>query len=158
VTVSRVRHDGLGPVGPVWRKRFHTAEAYNHLGSALAKSYGVRMQLNSSFTKSTIVAALGGLLFGFDTAVISGTTARLTQAYELSPRLLGGRDRRMPGRCDPHLQYGAARKFAVVAIGRLHRVFCLFPGCRDLGLSGRGLSEYGSSQRAEPGQLFSLVS
>jgi sugar porter (SP) family MFS transporter len=47
------------------------------------------MQLNRSLIKSTIVAALGGLLFGFDTAVISGTTAALTQTYELSPRLLG---------------------------------------------------------------------
>ena len=47
------------------------------------------MQLNRSLIKSTIVAALGGLLFGFDTAVISGTTAALTRTYELSPRLLG---------------------------------------------------------------------
>lgn len=35
------------------------------------------------------MAALGGLLFGFDTAVISGTTAALTRAYDLSPRSLG---------------------------------------------------------------------
>lgn len=47
------------------------------------------MTLNSSLTKSTVVAALGGLLFGFDTAVISGTTAGLTQQYALSPSLLG---------------------------------------------------------------------
>jgi MFS family permease len=47
------------------------------------------MTLNSSLTKSTVVAALGGLLFGFDTAVISGTTAGLTQQYGLSPSLLG---------------------------------------------------------------------
>jgi len=39
--------------------------------------------------KSTVVAALGGLLFGFDTAVISGTTAALTQQYALSPKFLG---------------------------------------------------------------------
>ena len=39
--------------------------------------------------KSTIVASLGGLLFGFDTAVISGTTAALSQAYSLSPFGLG---------------------------------------------------------------------
>jgi SP family arabinose:H+ symporter-like MFS transporter len=32
---------------------------------------------------------MGGLLFGFDTAVISGTTGGLTQAYGLSPTLLG---------------------------------------------------------------------
>src|SRR5437016_12178197 len=47
------------------------------------------MKLNPSLVKSTIVAALGGLLFGFDTAVISGTTAALTQNYPLSPKLLG---------------------------------------------------------------------
>jgi MFS transporter, SP family, arabinose:H+ symporter len=47
------------------------------------------MQLSGSLIKSTVVAALGGLLFGFDTAVISGTTAALTQAYGLTPQLLG---------------------------------------------------------------------
>src|SRR5438874_12162301 len=47
------------------------------------------MKLNPSLVKSTIVAALGGLLFGFDTAVISGTTAALTQNYQLLPKLLG---------------------------------------------------------------------
>src|SRR3989454_4427012 len=47
------------------------------------------MKLNPSLVKSTIVAALGGLLFGFDTAVISGTTAALTQNYQLSPKMLG---------------------------------------------------------------------
>src|SRR5581483_885546 len=47
------------------------------------------MTLNRYLLKSTIVAALGGLLFGFDTAVISGTTATLTQTYQLSRALLG---------------------------------------------------------------------
>ncbi len=47
------------------------------------------MKLNAYLAKSTIVAALGGLLFGFDTAVISGTTGALTQTYALTPRLLG---------------------------------------------------------------------
>jgi sugar porter (SP) family MFS transporter len=47
------------------------------------------MKLNASLLKSTIVAALGGLLFGFDTAVISGTTGALTLTYGLSPKLLG---------------------------------------------------------------------
>jgi sugar porter (SP) family MFS transporter len=47
------------------------------------------MKLNGYLARSTIVAALGGLLFGFDTAVISGTTAALTQQYQLTPRLLG---------------------------------------------------------------------
>ncbi|MGB5847181.1 MAG: sugar porter family MFS transporter [Ignavibacteriaceae bacterium] len=38
---------------------------------------------------STIVAALGGLLFGFDTAVISGTTHWLKDVYDLSSFWLG---------------------------------------------------------------------
>ena len=37
----------------------------------------------------TLVAALGGLLFGFDTAVISGTTDALRKTYGLSDNLLG---------------------------------------------------------------------
>jgi MFS transporter, SP family, arabinose:H+ symporter len=47
------------------------------------------MALNPTLVKSTAVAALGGLLFGFDTAVISGTTRSLTEVYHLSPGLLG---------------------------------------------------------------------
>jgi sugar porter (SP) family MFS transporter len=47
------------------------------------------MSINSHVAKSTIVGALGGLLFGFDTAVISGTTHALSLAYRLSPALLG---------------------------------------------------------------------
>ena len=38
---------------------------------------------------STVVAALGGLLFGFDTAVISGTTQWLKSVFELTPFQLG---------------------------------------------------------------------
>ena len=47
------------------------------------------MTLNAYLARSTIVAALGGLLFGFDTVVISGTTDALTKTYHLSPLLLG---------------------------------------------------------------------
>ena len=47
------------------------------------------MTINSHVVKSTIVGALGGLLFGFDTAVISGTTHALSLKYHLSPALLG---------------------------------------------------------------------
>jgi len=47
------------------------------------------MNLNKFLIKSTIVAALGGLLFGFDTAVIAGTTKALTETYQLTPGLLG---------------------------------------------------------------------
>jgi MFS transporter, SP family, arabinose:H+ symporter len=45
--------------------------------------------LNRYLVKSTLVGALGGLLFGFDTAVISGTTHSLTQMYHLTPQSLG---------------------------------------------------------------------
>ena len=44
---------------------------------------------NAFLIKSTIVAALGGLLFGFDTAVIAGTTQALTRIFELTPGMLG---------------------------------------------------------------------
>ena len=47
------------------------------------------MALNTTLVKSTVVAALGGLLFGFDTAVIAGATAALTTAFQLSPNGLG---------------------------------------------------------------------
>ena len=47
------------------------------------------MTLNGALVKSTIVAALGGLLFGFDTAVIAGTTAGLTRTFALTPGGLG---------------------------------------------------------------------
>ncbi|HEY9755915.1 MAG TPA: sugar porter family MFS transporter [Oculatellaceae cyanobacterium] len=40
--------------------------------------------------KCAVVGALGGLLFGFDTAVISGSTATLSQTFNLSPAMLGG--------------------------------------------------------------------
>jgi sugar porter (SP) family MFS transporter len=47
------------------------------------------MSLNPHTAKATVVGAFGGLLFGFDTAVISGTTEALTAIYHLSPFLLG---------------------------------------------------------------------
>ena len=47
------------------------------------------MKLNAYLAKSTIVAALGGLLFGFDTAVIAGTTHALSEQYQLSAASLG---------------------------------------------------------------------
>jgi sugar porter (SP) family MFS transporter len=47
------------------------------------------MKLSIHVIKSTIVGALGGLLFGFDTAVISGATAQLTQQFHLSEGALG---------------------------------------------------------------------
>jgi len=47
------------------------------------------MKLNFTLLKSTIVAALGGLLFGFDTVVISGANSALQDLYHLSPSWLG---------------------------------------------------------------------
>lgn len=47
------------------------------------------MGLNSVLIKSTFVAALGGMLFGFDTAVIAGATDALRQVYNLTPGGLG---------------------------------------------------------------------
>ena len=47
------------------------------------------MKLSGHILKSTVVGGLGGLLFGFDTAVISGTTAQLTQQFHLSQAALG---------------------------------------------------------------------
>jgi MFS family permease len=47
------------------------------------------MRVNTNLAKATVVGALGGLLFGFDTAVISGTTHALTLVYGLTPAALG---------------------------------------------------------------------
>jgi SP family arabinose:H+ symporter-like MFS transporter len=47
------------------------------------------MKLSPALIKSTVVASLGGLLFGFDTAVIAGTTSALSRIYSLSPLALG---------------------------------------------------------------------
>jgi sugar porter (SP) family MFS transporter len=47
------------------------------------------MKLSGYLMRSTIVAALGGFLFGFDTAVISGTTGWLRDIFSLSDVSLG---------------------------------------------------------------------
>ncbi|WZO99002.1 sugar porter family MFS transporter [Isosphaeraceae bacterium EP7] len=46
-------------------------------------------KLTPALIGSAMVAALGGLLFGFDTAVISGTTEALTSAFGLTSSTLG---------------------------------------------------------------------
>ena len=45
--------------------------------------------MTSSLFRSTAVGALGGLLFGFDTVVISGTTGQLSEVFHLTPKTLG---------------------------------------------------------------------
>ena len=47
------------------------------------------MAINRYVLRSTLVGALGGLLFGFDTAVISGATTALSHIYRLTPAQLG---------------------------------------------------------------------
>ena len=49
----------------------------------------VSRSFNPYLLRSSLVAALGGLLFGFDTAVIAGTTRILSETYSLSPAMLG---------------------------------------------------------------------
>lgn len=44
------------------------------------------MRPNSNLMKATLTGALGGLLFGFDTAVISGAIDALARLYNLSPQ------------------------------------------------------------------------
>jgi len=45
--------------------------------------------MNTYLAKGSAVAALGGLLFGFDTAVIAGATEALKAQYSLTPAALG---------------------------------------------------------------------
>lgn len=45
--------------------------------------------MNKKVLQVSLIAALGGLLFGFDTAVISGTTEALTRVFDLSSSGLG---------------------------------------------------------------------
>ncbi len=47
------------------------------------------MRASPLVIRSSIIAALGGLLFGFDTAVISGANDALTEVFHLSPWWLG---------------------------------------------------------------------
>ena len=49
----------------------------------------VPLRTTATLILSALVAALGGLLFGFDTAVIAGTTYSLTQVFSLSAATLG---------------------------------------------------------------------
>lgn len=57
--------------------------------SATATPKTTTGSLNLYLLRSSLVAALGGLLFGFDTAVIAGTTRALSETFSLSPTMLG---------------------------------------------------------------------
>ena len=48
-----------------------------------------RLRVTPTLVASALVAALGGLLFGFDTAVIAGTTHALTTVFSLTAATLG---------------------------------------------------------------------
>lgn len=50
---------------------------------------GVQKPLNRHLLTICVIASVGGLLFGFDTAVIAGTTSDLTRIFSLSPLELG---------------------------------------------------------------------
>src|SRR3712207_9529592 len=88
--------------------------------------------MNPLVVRSAIVAALGGLLFGFETAVISGTTEDLERVYDIGGfwlrftpaaallgHLVGGPDaREAAGRPGRHEGVFAARvPFVVRALG-----------------------------------------
>ena len=49
----------------------------------------IKVRPNRTVVQSTITAALGGLLFGFDTAVIAGITGALSDKFHLSATSLG---------------------------------------------------------------------
>jgi len=58
------------------------------VNAAAAGRAGI-VSLNGYLLRGSFVAALGGLLFGFDTAVISGATKALSEIFALSPATLG---------------------------------------------------------------------
>jgi sugar porter (SP) family MFS transporter len=60
---------------------------FAHAASAAQDHHSSRV--NAYVLTSTLVAALGGLLFGFDTAVIAGTTSAVSSHYQLTAALLG---------------------------------------------------------------------
>lgn len=57
--------------------------------SATVAAPNTAPSLNPYLLRSSLVAALGGLLFGFDTAVIAGTTTALSEIFSLTPVMLG---------------------------------------------------------------------
>ncbi len=60
-----------------------------NLKSFFFNSHKVIQEMNKKLLFATLVSALGSLLFGFDTAVISGTTKFITQYFSLTDATLG---------------------------------------------------------------------
>jgi SP family arabinose:H+ symporter-like MFS transporter len=61
-----------------------------HLANAVPASQNAsKVPLNRTVVESAMTASLGGLLFGFDTAVIAGVTGALTDKFLLTPTSLG---------------------------------------------------------------------
>jgi len=60
-----------------------------HISSLSKPSETGNVRVSRVVLESTITAALGGLLFGFDTAVIAGITGALTTRFDLTPASLG---------------------------------------------------------------------
>jgi SP family arabinose:H+ symporter-like MFS transporter len=61
-----------------------------HLANAVPASQSAsKVPLNRTVVESAMTASLGGLLFGFDTAVIAGVTGALTDKFLLTPTSLG---------------------------------------------------------------------
>ncbi len=54
-----------------------------------AKPAGKSYRITGALIKAAIVASLGGLLFGFDTAVVAGTTSAVRTLFELSEWSMG---------------------------------------------------------------------
>ena len=60
-----------------------------HISTPTTVTGNSPVKVTGYLIKSTIVGALGGLLFGFDTAVIAGTTQQLTDVFHLTATTLG---------------------------------------------------------------------
>src|ERR1700719_541962 len=58
-------------------------------GATNTSSLPDKVRLNRTVVESSVTAALGGLLFGFDTAVIAGVTGALSSHFQLTPGTLG---------------------------------------------------------------------
>ena len=71
-----------GPVARVYSLKLHVFITWSLFVSTV-------LRMNPLVVRSAIVASLGGLIFGFDTAVISGTTDALKAVFHLSDSGLG---------------------------------------------------------------------